>query len=282
MKIIDTHQHLWDLDQFRYSWTVNHDRLNRSFRMADYREATRGIEIAASVHVEADVDEPFMIAETRWVLELSEQKENPLRGVVAVARPESDHFREHVDQIAGHPNLKGLRRILHTQPDELSQTTTFTENVRSLEGYGLSFDLCVLGRQLPLAIRLIRECPNVQFILDHCGNPDVKNRAYDPWRDHLREVAGFPNVACKVSGIVVNADMETWTAEDLRPAIEHVIDAFGWDRVMFGSDWPVCTLAASYRQWLDALNQLIGSESEANRQKLFFENAQRIYRLATP
>ncbi|MFN0085597.1 MAG: amidohydrolase family protein [Blastocatellia bacterium] len=279
MKVIDTHQHLWDLDRFRYSWTVNHDRLNRSFRMADYLEAARGIEIAGSVHVEADVDEPFMAAETKWVLGLSEREESPLRGVVGAARPESDHFREHVDQIAGHPNLKGLRRILHTQPDELSQTTTFTENVRSLEGYDLSFDLCVLGRQLPLAIRLIRECPNVRFILDHCGNPDIKNRAYDPWRDHLREVAAFPNVDCKVSGIVVNADPENWTAEDLRPAVEHVIDAFGWDRVMFGSDWPVCTLAASYRKWFDILRELTRAAGEEKQRKLFSENALRVYRL---
>ncbi len=279
MKIVDTHQHLWDLDQFRYSWTGNHPRLNRSFRMADYLDATQGIEIAASVHVEADVDEPFMVAETKWVLGLAERGDNPMRGVVAAARPEFDHFREHLDRIAPHPNLKGIRRILHTQPDELSQTTTFAENIRSLEEYDLSFDFCVLARQLPLAARMIRDCPNVRFILDHCGNPDIKNGEWDRWRENLAEVAALPNVDCKISGIVVNADPETWTADDLRPAVEGVIDAFGWDRVMFGSDWPVCTLAACYRQWFDTLRAITKEAGEANLRKLFHDNAARVYRL---
>ncbi len=279
MKIIDTHQHLWDLDRFRYSWTASQPKLNRSFLMRDYLEATAGIEVVKSVHVEADVDEAFMLDETRWILSLAERDDNPLSGVVAVARPEYDNFRDQIDAIAGHPLLKGIRRLLQSEPDELSTTTTFVENVRWLEEFGLSFDLCVRAHQLPLAARLIRECLNVQFILDHCGNPDIKNRDYDQWRENLQEVASLPNVACKVSGIVVNADLENWTVEDLRPAIQHVIASFGWDRVMFGSDWPVCTLAASYRQWFDALMDLTKEAGEANQRKLFHDNAERFYRL---
>ena len=279
MKIIDTHQHLWDLDRFRYSWTANQPKLNRSFLMRDYFEATDGIEIVKSVHVEADVDEAFMLDETWWILSLAERDDNPLAGVVAVTRPEYDNFRDQIEAIAGRPQLKGIRRLLQSELDELSTTTTFVENVRWLEEFDLSFDLCVRARQLPLAARLIRECPNVQFILDHCGNPDIKNRDYDQWRKDLQEVASLPNVACKVSGIVVNADLENWTIEDLLPAVEHVIASFGWDRVMFGSDWPVCTLAASYRQWFDALMDLTKEAGEENQRKLFHDNAERIYRL---
>lgn len=280
MKIIDTHQHLWDLKRFEYSWTARNPLFNRSYLVSDYLEATKGIEIVKSVHVEADIDEPYMLGETRWILELADQPDNPIAGVVAAARPEYDNFREMIEQIAGHPRLKGVRRILHVgQPDELSTTTTFTENIRSLEEFDLSFDLCFLGRQLPLAARLIKECPNVRFILDHCGNPDIKNQDYTAWRKSIEEIAGLPNVDCKVSGIVVNTDLENWTAEDLRPAVEHIIDSFGWDRVMFGSDWPVCLLAASYRQWVEALTYLTQDAGEENQKKLFVENAERIYRL---
>ena len=278
MKIIDAHQHLWDLDLFGYSWCKGIPQLNRSFRMPDYLDATRGLEIDKTLFVEPDVDEAFMLDETRWVLNLAE-KDNLLEGVVAAGRPERTDFKAFLDQIAGHPKLKGIRRVLHVQPDELSESPVFADNIRSLEEYGLSFDICVLSRQLPKAIALINQCPGVSFILDHCGNPLVKEREIEPWRTHLREIANLPNVVCKVSGIVVNADLQNWTAEDLRPYVEHVIEVFGWDRVMFGSDWPVCTLAASYSRWVEALMMLTDAAGESNQRKLFFENADRIYRL---
>jgi predicted TIM-barrel fold metal-dependent hydrolase len=289
MEIIDTHQHLWDLDQFPYSWTSNQPALNRSFRPSDYREAARDLTIAKSVHVEADVDEGFMIEETLHALSLARDDDNPIAGVVAAARPEYDGFREYIDRIAGQRLLKGLRRILHTEPDDLSTTATFVENVRSLEDYGLTFDICVLARQLPLAINLVKQCPNVDFILDHCGNPNLRSDAgegeLDEWLERLREIAGLPNVVCKISGIVVNTDLmgpaspARWTAETLRPAVEGVIACFGWDRVMFGSDWPVCTLAASFKQWVEALSLLTQDACAENQRKLFYENALRVYRL---
>src|SRR5882672_4962309 len=263
MEIIDTHQHLWDLDQFPYSWTPGRPALNRSFRPGDYDEATRDLTIAKSVHVEADVDENFILEETLHVLSLARSDDNPIAGVVAAARPEYDGFREYIERIAGHRLLKGVRRILHTEPDHLSAATTFVENVRSLEDYGLTFDVCVLARQLPQAINLVKRCPKVEFILDHCGNPNLRSDAgggeVDEWREHLREISGLPNIVCKISGIVVNTDLTgptKWTAETLRPAVDHVIACFGWDRVMFGSDWPVCVLAASFKQWVEALSLL--------------------------
>lgn len=280
MKIIDTHQHLWDMDLFSFTWCKDQPVLNRSFRMQDYLEAIQGLNIEKSVHLEADVDEPYMLDETRYILKLAEDPTNPLTGVVACGRPEDEGFREYVEKIAGHPALKGIRRVLHTQPDAVGQDPVFVENVKALSSYGLSFDICVLARQLPIAINLVKQCRNVTFILDHCGVPQVKEKVMDPWREHIRAISRFPNVNCKISGLVAYADPKSWTAEDLRPFIEHVIESFGWDRVMFGSDWPVCTLSATLRKWVETLSFLTENESPENRQKLFYENAKRIYRLA--
>lgn len=279
MKIVDTHQHLWDLDLFHYPWLESLPTLNRSFGTRDYSEATRGLEIEKSVFVECDVDEPRIPDETRHVLRIADQPDNPVQGVVAAARPEKEGFKAYVQAIVGHPKLKGIRRILHTQPDEIGQGKLFIENVQSLAGYGLSFDICILARQLPIAINLISKSPEVNFILDHCGVPPVKDKILDPWREHIRAVSKMPNVTCKISGLVAYADPTTWTAADLRPYVEHVIENFGWDRVMFGSDWPVCTLAATYKQWVDALLSLTAHAGEANQKKLFHDNAIRVYRL---
>lgn len=279
MKLIDAHQHLWDLTLFSYTWCQDIPALNRSFRMADYLEATRGLDLGKSVHVEADVDELYMQQETRYILALAEQEDNPLSGVVACGRPEYPDFRSYLDQIADHPKLKGIRRILHTQPDELGQSRRFIENVRALQEYGLSFDICVRADQLPIAIHLARSAPGVSFILDHCGVPRVKEQELDPWRSDMREMSQFPNVVCKVSGLVAYADPEQWTPEDLRPFVEHTIECFGWDRVLFGSDWPVCTLSATLKEWVDALLFLTREAGEANQRKLFHDNAERIYRL---
>jgi predicted TIM-barrel fold metal-dependent hydrolase len=280
MQIIDTHQHLWDPDLFRYSWLNSLPPLNRPFRMPDYLEAAKRLNVVKSVHLEADVDEPYMLDETRHLLELADQPDNPLEGIVACGRPENEDFKSYLDQIASHPKLKGIRRVLHTQADEVGQGATFINNVAALSAYGLSFDLCVLARQLPLAIKLVSKCPDVVFILDHCGVPQVKERNLDPWRSYIAEIARFPNVCCKISGLVAYADPQRWTAEDLRPFVEHAIASFGWDRVLFGSDWPVCTLSASYQQWVEALQAITQGAGEVNQRKLFHDNAIRVYRLS--
>jgi predicted TIM-barrel fold metal-dependent hydrolase len=280
MQIVDTHQHLWDLDLFRYSWLDSFSRLNRSFRMPDYQAATKGLGIVKSVHLEADVDQPYMLDETRHLLALADQSDNPLEGVVACGRPENKDFRNYLDKIAGHPKLRGVRRVLHTQPDEVGRGKTFIQNVAALSEYGLSFDICVLARQLPIAIDLVSKCRDTDFILDHCGVPQVKEQNLDPWRAHISEIAKASNVSCKISGLVAYADPQNWTAADLQPYVEHVIASFGWDRVLFGSDWPVCTLSASLAQWVEALHSITQSAGESNQEKLFHNNAIRVYRLS--
>lgn len=279
MHLIDTHQHLWDLDLFSYSWLKSFPALDHSFRMLDYLAAAEGLDVSKTVHLEADVDEPHMLAETQHLLNLADQPDNPLDGVVACARPENTGFRSYLDKIVGHTKLKGIRRVLHTQPDELAKSQTFIHNVATLADYKLSFDICVLDRQLPIAINLVRSCPDVTFVLDHCGVPRVKDHVLDPWRRDIAELAEFSNVNCKISGLVAYADPAIWTADDLRPYVDHVLSCFGWDRVLFGSDWPVCTLSGTYKQWVNALGSLTQNADESNRRKLFHDNAIRIYQL---
>jgi predicted TIM-barrel fold metal-dependent hydrolase len=276
--IIDTHQHLWNLNQFPYSWTKGHPVLGRSFVMADYEAAIEGLNVVGSVHVEADVDALYRLQETEWLAALA-QEANPLRGLVASARPEEESFAEELKALSAIPAVKGIRRILHTRSDDLARQPRFVENIRRLAEHDLSFDLCVRASQLPDAIHLARAAPEVRFVLDHCGVPEVKGRVLDPWRDHMREIASLPNVAGKVSGVVAYADPERWTAADLAPYVLHTIDCFGWDRVLFGSDWPVCTQSASLRQWVEALQEIVAGASEAQRRRLFHDNALRHYRL---
>lgn len=279
--IIDTHQHLWDLSKQSYSWCAGIPALNRSFVMSDYLSAAAGLNVVASVHVEADVDEPDMARETRWLLEQVRDPANPLKALVIQARPENDDFSKYLEQFAGEDAIKGIRRVLHTQPDEQSQSAKFRENLRKLPAMNYTFDLCVLARQLPVAIELVKSCPSVSFILDHCGVPDVKGQALDPWHAHISELAKLPNViACKISGLVAYADSKTWTVNDLRPFVDHVVSSFGYDRIMFGSDWPVCTLSATFAHWVNAAQELTSNWSAGERRKFFSGNANRVYRLA--
>jgi predicted TIM-barrel fold metal-dependent hydrolase len=278
MKLIDTHQHLWDLRQFPYSWCAGIPPLNRSFLLADYLAVVKDTGIEKTIFVECDVDEPFILAEAQHIQKLAD-KNQMIAGIVAGCRPEKAGFPDHLDKLLKLPKLRGLRRVLHVVPDEISQSALFTENIRRLAEHQLAFDLCVLARQLPLATTLVKKNPQVQFILDHCGVPDVKGRAFDPWRSHLKEFALLPNVACKISGIVAYANPVKWTVDDLRPWVEHAIECFGWNRVVWGGDWPVCNLTASLGQWIDATNKLFLSAKILEREALFCKNAERIYRV---
>ena len=281
--IIDTHQHVWDLERLPYSWTVSKPPLNRSFSPDDYWQEVRNLGIEETILVEADVDEPAIPGETAFLLEMAARPGSRVAGVVAAARPEKPGFEDYIQSIHRHPKLIGIRRLLHVAPDDVSRSQLFRENVGKLSEYGLSFDICVLSRQLPLAIELVESAPRVQFILDHCGNPPIGESsagALSQWRADITRLSALSNVACKISGIVTQADHANWNAEDLRPAIVHIIESFGWDRIMFGSDWPVCTLASSIERWVKALEEVTINESAEHLSSLFADNASRIYRLS--
>jgi predicted TIM-barrel fold metal-dependent hydrolase len=272
--IIDTHLHLIYKDRLRYPWLADVPALNKDFHLQDYRAQADALGIEAALHMEVDVAEEDQAAETAFVTSLGA----PVIGAIAASRPEAAGFAKTLEALSANPQVRGLRRILHTSADELGQRAVFAENLRRLAAYDLSFDLCVLARQLPIAAQLAQACPDVRFVLDHCGVPDVAEQALDPWRADIRRLAESPNVVCKISGIVAYAGAD-WTVETLRPFVEHCIEAFGWDRVVWGSDWPVCTVTADLARWVAASRDLVFGCSESEVAALFHGNARRLYRL---
>jgi predicted TIM-barrel fold metal-dependent hydrolase/L-rhamnose mutarotase len=274
MRIVDTHLHLVYLDRFSYPWLDDSPPLKRQWTFESYWAEAQRLGIETALHMEVDVAEQAMEDETRFVLDLDPH----IGGAIAAARPEHMDFPAHLERLAAMPGVKGIRRILHTQPDELSRGELFAAHLRRLPAHNLTFDLCVLARQLPIGRELVAKCPDTQFILDHCGVPDVAGRALDPWRDEIRRLAELPNVVAQISGIVAYANPD-WTARDLRPFVEHVIECFGWDRVVWGSDHPVCTINASLSRWVEATHTLIAGASEGERARLLHATAERLYRL---
>jgi len=279
MKIIDTHQHLIYPELFPYSWCKDLPALTgKPFRLEEYRAAADGTDIAQTLFMESGVDEPHTRAETDFFLKLATRPDSGIAGVLATGRPEQEDFPACLESIL-HPKLKGLRRILHVVPDELSQTPLFARNLALLARHQLTFDLCLLARQLPIGARLIRQLPQQQFILDHCGVPDIQAGALGPWRQHIRDLAQFPNLACKISGVAAYCNPQRVTTEAIRPYVEHCLECFGWERVVFGGDWPVCNTTASLGRWVEIIKEIVAKESITNQEKLFAKNAERIYRL---
>lgn len=279
MKIIDTHQHLIYPDDLQNPWTRDLPALaGKPFRLEEYRVAAQGTGIAETLFMEVDVIESQIKTETEFFLQKASDPKSGIVGVLGNCRPEREDFPAYLESVL-HPTLKGLRRILHVVPDELSQTPLFAKNLSLLAKRKLTFDLCLLARQLPIGAKLIKQLPNVQFILDHCGVPDIKRGALNPWRQHIRDLAKLPNLACKISGVVAYCEPQCVTTESIRPFVEHCIECFGWERVMFGGDWPVCNITSSLGRWVEILKEIVSKESVTNQEKLFSKNAERIYRL---
>ena len=260
-----------------YTWCAGIPQLNRAFTMQDYLVVAEGTGIMKAIFVECDVDEEYAPEEAITIQSLSVQYPI-IAGMVASCRPEREDFPVQLDKLLELPLLRGVRRVLHVMPDELSASPLFSSNLSLLAGHGLTFDLCVLARQLPAAAELIGKCPEVQFVIDHCGVPDIKSKAWEPWRTDLRAVASLPNVVCKVSGLPTCAPPH-WTTEDFRPWINHVVNCFGFDRLVWGGDWPVCTLNGSLGSWIETTQEIFSSASESEQEKLYRLNAERIYHL---
>lgn len=277
--IIDTHLHVIDQAALSYPWLTGTPALNRNFSYEDYAREARRVGIGASVHMEVDVAPDQIEAETAYVGGLAARPESLIVGAIASCRPEEEGFAEYVERQQSNPLVKGFRRVLHVMPDDLSEAPLFRENLARLSGTRFTFDLCVLPRQLPKAIALVDLAPNLQFILDHCGVPDIKAGEFEPWRTLVKEISWRPNIVAKISGVVAYADPQSWTVQTLRPWVEHVVDSFGWDRLVWGSDWPVCTLGGGLSTWMAATQALFAGASNDEREKLFSLNAQRIWGL---
>ncbi len=278
--IVDAHLHLWDPTRFRMSWLDGNEVLNKPYGLAEYREHTAGVTIAAMVYLQVEVEPPYALLEAQWVAERA--KDDPrIQGMVPWAPLEyGEQARAFLDAlIATSPLIKGIRRLIQSESVDFPLQPRFVRGVQILAEYGLSFDLCLYHRHLANTIKLVEQCPNVSFILDHIGKPNIKDHVLDPWRAEIKQLAAFPNVICKVSGMVTEADHQSWTAEDLRPYLEHVLEVFGEDRVAFGGDWPVVCQASTYGRWVATLDALTADLSPAARRKLWADNARRFYRL---
>jgi predicted TIM-barrel fold metal-dependent hydrolase len=272
LRIVDTHLHLIYPQRFRYSWIEGETKLNREWNAGSWWAEAEGLGIEAALHMEVDVDTAEMLDETRFMLGVHKR----VIGAIASGRPESPDFAGHLEALAGLGRVKGVRRLLQFQPPELSAGALFRENVRRLPVYGMSFDICVKSHELAVAAPLIDACPDVQFVLDHCGNPKVAEGEWEGWAAHIDAIAARPNVVCKVSGILANV-ADGWTVAQLRPYVEHVIGRFGWDRVIWGSDHPVVTLFAGLTAWVRATEEIVAGASAAERAKLWHGNAERLW-----
>ena len=232
------------------------------------------------VFVQCECDPAQSPQEAEWVTEVA-HTEPRIRGIVAWAPLEKGVASEPaLARLAANPLVRGIRRIIQFETDgAFCLRPEFVRGVRMLPRHGLSFDLCINHLQLPNTIELVRQCPDVSFVLDHIGKPDIKAGLLDPWRAGLRELSRMGNVWCKLSGLATEADHAAWKAADLRPYIDHVVECFGFRRVMFGGDWPVSTQATDYPRWVATLDGALQGCSSEQLQNVYVRNAEAFYRV---
>jgi len=281
--IIDTHLHLIDKSALDYPWLGDVPALDRDFLFETYQKQAERCGISAALHMEVDVAVEAIQAETDHIQEISRRSGGFIKGAIASCRPEAPGFAEYLERQRSNPFVKGFRRVLHVVPDDVSEGALFRENIKRLEGTGLTFDLCTLPHQIDKVTALADLAPDVQFVLDHCGVPDIKSGALEVWQKGITEIAQRDNVTAKISGVVAYADAESWTVDTLRPYVEHVIQSFGWERIVWGSDWPVCTLAsnvdAGLSTWVATTHALLEGCSEDEKALLLSQNATRLWKL---
>jgi L-fuconolactonase len=280
--LVDTHQHLWDLTKFRLPWHKEGSPLARSFLMSDYTSATAGLNVVKAVYMEVDVDPEQQTAEAQYILDVCKAGNGPTVAAVISGRPASAGFKKYLEPFKNSRYIKGIRQVLHNPevPPGYCLSGDFVKGIRLLGELGMSFDICVRPAELADAAKLIDACPDTRFILDHCGNANVQAEDQTQWKRDIAAIAQRKKVVGKVSGIVVSARPGTWKVDDLAPIVNHTLNVFGPDRAMFGGDWPVCTLTATYKQWLEALKAIVHDRSEQEQRKLFHDNAVRFYDLA--
>lgn len=276
---IDTHLHLIDRSRLGYPWLAGVPALDRDFLHEEYALQARRLGIEAALHMEVDVAPEEIGAETGYISELAKKDGSLLRGAISSCRPDSPDFTAFLERQQDNPFVLGFRRVLHVMPDDHSGSDAFRAGIRALNGSRFTFDLCVLPHQIPAAMALADLAPDTQFILDHCGVPAIASGEQHPWRDHITDIARRPNVVAKISGVVAYADSSNWNVDTLRPYVEHVTDAFGFNRIVWGSDWPVCTLGGGLATWVGATHALFAGASEQERQQLYNGNARRIWSL---
>ena len=279
--IIDAHVHLTDVHRFRYSWMAGAPALNRDWTPANFFARAKPYHIGGYVFVEVDVDAPGHLDEAVWADGIA-KTDARLKAVCASLPLELGPAAIAADlaRLAALPSVRSIRRLIQDRPDpEFMLRPAFVEAVKLLPKHNLSFELCIKHPQFANTIELVRRCPEVNFILDHIGKPGIAAGLIDPWRAQIAELARLPNVLCKLSGVTTEADHAGWSREQLRPYIDHVIEKFGFSRLMYGGDWPVCELAGHYLQWISTLEWATAGCSDSEKRALFRETAIKAYRL---
>jgi len=278
--VTDSHVHFWDPGLMPYPWLAGEPKI-----AARHSPETLAIEAgtvmpARIVFVQAECARDRWLDEVRWVESLATAGPR-IAGIVAHAPMDAGaELSGILAELKRHPLVRGVRHLIQGEADpHFCTRAVFVAGVQELGHHGLTFDLCCRHHQLAGVIELVRRCPQTSFILDHAGKPAIARRELDPWRGEIVALAALPNVVCKFSGLVTETGPAGWTVDDLRPYTEHLLATFGPARLLFGSDWPVVKLAASYAGWLDAAQTLLSSLSPGERTAIFNHNAARVYRL---
>jgi L-fucono-1,5-lactonase len=275
-QIVDSHQHFWQVGRFDYPWMKPElGVLYRDYLPPELGPLLADTGVSKTVLVQAS----NTLDETRWLLSLA--NDYPfIGGVVGWIDLAGDHAAAELDEFANHPKFKGVRHLVESEPDDdwLIQPEV-RRGLRTLAGRGFSYDLLVHTRHLKYASRIAQELPELRLVLDHLAKPPIARREIEEWTREFRDIADCPNVSCKLSGLVTEADWHHWKPEDLRPFVDKALECFGPKRLMFGSDWPVCLLAATYEQILESLQWLLAELSHEERKRIFAENAEDFYGL---
>lgn len=272
---IDAHHHLWRYTPEEYGWIDDRlQALRRNFLPDDLRAELQTANMAATIAVQARQS----IEETRWLLDLATEN-TFIQGVVGWAPIAAEDFSVTLDQLRQNSRLKGLRHVVQSEADGFLDGPDFNRGIKALTEAGLVYDVLVFSRQLSEVIRFVDRHPNQSFVLDHIAKPEISDHRIEPWNQLIREVAHRENIVCKLSGMVTEADWMNWSAAALRPYFEAVLDAFGPERIMFGSDWPVLTTACSYQRWDQTVAEWIAPLSATEQREIMGDVATRIYRL---
>ena len=272
---IDAHQHFWIYNQREYDWIdETMASIRRDFLPADLRPELEDAGFAGSVVVQVRQT----LEETRWLLELAE--DNPfILGVVGWVDLRSPRLYQDLQSFAGKSKLVGIRHIVQSEPDDFLLDADFLRGISVLQEFDLAYDLLIYTKHLPLAAEFVKRFPRQRFVLDHLAKPPIRSGTIDLWARGMRELASFPNLHAKVSGLVTEADWRGWKPEDLRPYLDVAFESFGAKRLMIGSDWPVCTVAASYGQVVNLVKDYMSSYTAEDREAVFGGNAANFWRL---
>jgi L-fuconolactonase len=276
MQIIDTHQHFWKFDPERDSWISEEmSVLRRDFLPQDLEPLLQSVGIDGCIAVQADQSE----METLFLSELAGQYPF-IKGVVGWVDLTANNICERLDYFRQYPIVKGFRHILQGEKDRgFMLQPSFVRGMAALDKAGYTYDVLIYPDQLSFTRELVAMCPDQPFVLDHLGKPDIKGRAIQEWENEIRLLAAYPNTACKLSGLVTEADWKRWKPADFTRVLDTVVEAFGTDRILYGSDWPVCLLAASYRDVLGIVKDYFSAFSSSEQAQVFAGNAERWYNL---